>query len=160
MTKLQVTQLLTNITMPRIWLTKRKADFAEVGSDVMRVLVHCLYRVGVDGFELPVLFAAGKPDTFYFMNHKADAMGPYAMQRIQFDDRQVILQYKFYYKDPSFVHVLVEPLNRDHRTQVFLLYDKTFYKISTGDYPHSNEHMTKVALILKKLGRDSYGKLS
>ena len=157
MTKLQVTQLLTDITMPRIWLTKRKADFAEVGSDVMRVIVHCLYRAGVGGFDLPVLLAAGKPDTFYFMNHKADAMGPYAMQRINLTYQ--LLQYKFYYKDPSFVHVWVEPLNRERRAQVFLLYDGVFYKVSTGDNAHSNEHMTKVALILKKLGRDPYGTL-
>ena len=159
MTKLQVTQLLTDITMPRIWLTKRKADFAEVGSDVLRVLAHCLYRVGVGGFELPELFAAGKPDTFYLMEHSADAMGPYALQRINLPYKS-ILQSKFYYKDPSFVHVLVDPLNREHRAQVFLLYDGVFYKVSTGDNPHSNEHMTKVALILKKLGRDPYGTLS
>lgn len=159
MTKLQVTQLLTDITMPRIWLTKRKADFAEVGSDVLRVLVHCLYRVGVGGFDLPVLLAAGKPDAFYLMEHSADAMGPYAMQRITLTCPS-ILQYKFYYKDPSFVHVLVWPLNREHRAQVFLLYGGVFYKIITGDNPHSNEHMTKVALILQKLGRDPYGTLS
>lgn len=160
MTKLQVTQLLTDITMPRIWLTKRKPDFAEVGSDVLRVIVHCLYRVGVSEFELPVLYAAGKPDIFYLMNHKADAMGPYAKQQVQFDDRQVIMEYRFYYRDPAFVLVLVTPINRERRAEVFLLYDKTFYKISTGDNPYSSEHMAKVALILKKLGRDPYGKLS
>ena len=92
------------------------------------------------------------------MEHSADAMGPYALQRINLPYKS-ILQSKFYYKDPSFVHVLVEPLNRERRAQVFLLYDGIFYKVSTGDNPHSNEHMTKVALILKKLGRDPYGTL-